>query len=181
MAKKPVKRNHKKAANLIAFVEHYLSNGRNAKRAYMAAHPQASERAAEIEGSAAFNNPEVKAYLEQRETEIRERLRLTTDNVLLALSRVVHFDYRRLYNENGVLKAPHEIDDDTAAALVGIEIESLTRDGLDVGTIKRVKISDRVAAINSAMKHLGLFEKDREQLGNAIGRAIVVPAKAKRG
>jgi hypothetical protein len=27
------------------------------------------------------------------------------------------------------------------------------------------------------MKHLGLFEKDREQLGKAIGRAIVVPAK----
>ena len=35
---------------------------------------------------------------------------------------IATFDVRKLFNENGTLKEPHELDDETAAAIGGIDI-----------------------------------------------------------
>lgn len=177
-AKKEIK---KTQAHDAAFVEEYLANRRNGKQAYKKLHPKATDRTAEVKASQLLRKDKVAAYLAEREQQALGKAQLTTDRVLQELARLAFFDLRRLYNEDGTLKAPHELDDDTAAALASIETEELFEGRGEnrehVGTLRKVKSFDKGGAIRDAMKHLGLFEKDREQLGKAIGKAILIPAK----
>lgn len=175
------KRSKKKEAGEIEFVEEYIRNGRNAKQAYKKFRPKVTDRTAETEASKLLRNPKVSAYLAKREKELQKASRLTTENVLKELARIVFVDPRKFYHEDGQLKEPHELDDDTAAALASIEADELFEghgeDRKHVGTTKKIKFWNKGDAIRDAMKHLGLFEKDREQLGKALARAIIVPAK----
>jgi phage terminase small subunit len=184
MAKKTKakKESKKTLAHDAAFVELYLAtHPRNGKRAYMALHPDAKETSAEVLASRLLRKVKVSALIEARTKELQQKLEVNTENVLRELGRLAFFDIRKLYDENGQLKAPQDLDDDTAAALASIESEELFegrgKDREHVGTVRKVKIFDKNPSLANAMKHLGLFEKDREQLGKAIGRAIVVPAK----
>jgi phage terminase small subunit len=183
------KRISKKEAGEIAFVEEYIANGRNAKQAYKKFHPKVTERTAEVEGSKFLRKPEVAAYLQQRELELQDKSQLTTERVLKELSRLVFIDVRKLYKEDGSLKAPHELDDDTAAALASIETEELYDNSGEerkpIGKLKKVRLFNKSEAIRDAMKHLGLFEKDQSQLGAALAQAVVrkvfvVPKKKTR-
>ncbi len=65
---------------------------------------------------------------------------------------------------------PHELDDDTALALDGIEID-LDKDGKP----KSVKYKGvrRDAARDQALKHLGLFKEDNEQQGQPLADAML--------
>jgi len=67
-----------------------------------------------------------------KESKVRGRVRELMDQVaavgiidakesMLLLSRVARADLRKCYREDGTLKAPHEIDDETAAGLMGFE------------------------------------------------------------
>jgi len=172
----------KEAAHDAAWVEIYLqSSPRNAKRAYLQLHPKATERTAEVEGSKLLRKPEIVAIIAERTKALQEKLEITTERVLQEVARVGYFDVRKLYKEDGSLKKPHELDDHTAAAISGIDVEDLFEgrgeDREHIGYLRKYRTSRKTEALRDLMKHLGLFEADREQLGRAIGRAIIVPAK----
>jgi phage terminase small subunit len=58
----------------------------------------------------------------------------------------------------------HELDDETAAAISSVEVrEEFEGHGENrklVGYTKKIRFWDKTAAVNMAMKHFGLFEKD---------------------
>jgi hypothetical protein len=72
-----------------------------------------------------------------------------------------------LYNPDGTLKPPHQWDDDTAAAVAGVETEERTASLAVAGnamkavpvSTKRVKLWDNAKAVAMAMEHLGLNQK----------------------
>lgn len=117
----------------------------------------------------------------QQEMKARaERTDLTIDRVLLEYKRLALHDIRRAYNDDGILKPVHEWDDDTAAAIAGLETKELyegtgdTR--VNVGVLSAVKLSDKRAALCDVMRHLGGFEKDNNQQN---GRKAIVVADIK--
>lgn len=169
----------KKEAGQLAFVEEYLANGRNGKQAYKKFHPKVKDSTAEVEASKLLRNPKVQEYLQRREIELQQKLQLTTERVLQEVARLSFSDKRKLYRDDGTLKSPSEWDDDTAAAVAGVKVRELfDENGEKLGEMREVKLYDKNSALTNAMKHLGLFEKDRDQLGKAIAKAIIVPAKA---
>ena len=78
-----------------------------------------------------------------------------------------YFDPRKLLNDDGSPKPITELDDDTAACLAGLDIQEVYEgsgaDRVFVGYVKKYKIADKNSALDKAMKHLGLFEKDNAQ------------------
>lgn len=176
MAKKTKANAKKTAAHDAAFVEHYLSLQRNALQAYKKLHPKVSDKTAGVEGCKLLKKPSVSAMLAAREKELQNKLELTTERVLKELARMAFVDIRKLYKEDGSLKAPHELDDDTAAALASIETEELFEgrgeDREHVGTLRKVKIFSKSDAIRDAMKHLGLFEKHNKQVTDPISELL---------
>jgi len=171
------------ATRRALFVEAYIGNGRNATEAAKAA--GYSPKTAYAAGARLLRDVQVRQLIEGRTTEVLAKAKLTVEGTLREVARIAYFDPRRLFDESGKLKPIHELDDDTAAALAGIEVlEEYQGTGSErvlVGYTTKVKHADKNAALDKAMKHLGLYEQDNEQLGNAIARAIIVPAKRPAG
>ncbi len=191
MAKDQKPLGKKAMAKAIEFVEEYLANGRNGTRAYLKVFTGITNPdTAAVLATRLLKNAHVSAYLEQREQEIRAKYRLTTDHVIKSLSQALHFDPAKLYNEDGSLKKVTDLDEDTRMALAGLEVVEMAgaakiggEDGVALSHVpmftKKVKWLDKNTVREQAMKHLGMFEKDNKQVGEAI-RSIVVPAKVKR-
>ena len=172
MSKKKDKKNsgklaRKTASNHAQFVDEYLANGRNASAAYRKLHPRASERTGSVNGARLLANTSVQAILAEREKALIERAGLRLEDTLRQLKCVQNFDLRKLYREDGTLKAPHELDDDTAVALGSVETEELFEGKGDarehVGKLRKVKAFDKIRAIDMAMKHFGQYEIDNKQ------------------
>lgn len=167
-AKKQVKASSSQAAaeqRRVLFIEAYLANGGNATNAAIAA--GFSEKSAHSQGCDLLKHPKVIHRLDERRKELAQKYELTTENVIRSLAQAVYFDPRKLYDENGNLKAITELDDDTAQALSGFEVTEERGDpesrSLVTGYTKKVKWLDKNTAREQAMKHLGLFKADNMQ------------------
>jgi phage terminase small subunit len=114
----------------------------------------------------------------------RERQRCTeaeADRVLRELARVAFFDPRKLFNADGGLKPLNELDGNTAAVLVGMDVAEIHEGSGTgrrlIGYTKKLKLADKVAALGLAMRHLGML-KDRTGLTGKDGGPVVVKACA---
>lgn len=162
------------------FVEAYITNGGNGAKAAIAA--GYSKNSARFTACDLIADPNVSLQIQLRRKEVLEKARLTSDEVMASLARDLRFDPARLYNADGSLKSILEMEEDTRLALRSVEI-TLIRDGKGkvIGRTVKIKFPEKTAAREQAMKHFGLYEKDRDQLGRAIARAIIVPAKRPAG
>lgn len=117
-------------------------------------------------------NSKVAARIEELCAPALAKSALSVERTLQEVARVAYFDPRKLYREDGQLKRPDEWDDDTAAAVGSIEVlEEFTGKGAErelSGYTKKLKIWDKNAALDKAMKHLGLYEKDNSQRGESL-------------
>lgn len=120
-----------------------------------------SPKTAESQGSRLLSNAKVAKAIQDGKEARAARTEITQDRVLQELARLAFFDIRQLYHEDGRLKAPHELDDDTAAAVAQLEsIEEYAGRGDDreaIGTTKKAKTFSKDAALALAMRHLGML------------------------
>lgn len=149
------------------FVEAYLSNGQNATQAALTV--GFSQKTAAQQGSRLLKNVKVSQELNKRMTEVLEKVQLTTERTLLEIARLAYCDMRKFYNPNGALKRVIDLDDDTAAALAGFECEVVKSRGEDdsITVTSKVKTWDKNAALEKAIKILGLNKADHEQQAEA--------------
>lgn len=103
-------------------------------------------------GSRMVTNGDIQDEIERLQSAIAERLDITAERVIRGIARIAFADLRKLYDTRGRLKPITELDNDTAGALAGIEID---RDDKGIET-RKVKIGDRLKALEMLVKHLGL-------------------------
>lgn len=156
---------HKLTPKQSRFVDEYLVDLNGKQAAIRAGY---SVKRAEITASELLAQRKVSEAVTNLMATREKRTGITQDRVLLELSRLAFFDMRRLYNEQGQLKPPHEWDDETAAALSGVEIvESRSGSGEDAGIefVKKAKVWDKSSALTLAMRHLGMLKDKFEHTG----------------
>lgn len=97
------------------------------------------------------------------------RCEITADMVLKEYAKVAFIDIREFYTESGQLKSPHELSDAAAASLSGIDVDEiwgydmLTEGNIKQGETKKIKMHNKLAALDALGKHIGLFKADNEQ------------------
>jgi phage terminase small subunit len=166
------------------FVAEYLISG-NATQAALAA--GYSAKTAYKIGAENLRKPQIASLLEQKQSVIAasqdERLaamELTKERVQREIARIAFFDARKMFAQDGTPLAITELDDDTAACIVGLDVlEEWVGHGEDrvlVGHVKKYKIANKNVALDQASKILGMYEKDNEQTKPNV-RVVVVPAK----
>ena len=147
------------------FIEALLSNGENISKAALAA--GFSPKSAAQQGSRLFKHVEVQQALNNRRTEVLEKCQLTTEAVTREIARLSFFDARKMFAADGRPLSITELDDDTAACIVGLDVlEEYEGSGEDrhlIGHVKKYKIADKNSALDKAVKILGLYQKDNEQ------------------
>ncbi len=149
------------AARRGVFIQTYITNGNNATQAAITA--GYSARTAYSQGQRLLKNAEVSGQLANAAQRVAKITGLTAERTIKELARISTFDPRRLYREDGTLKHLTEMDDDTRGAIASIEVNENVVDGVLVGQTTKIKLWDKNRALEMAMKHLGLFERDNTQ------------------
>ena len=147
------------------FVAEYLANGLNATKAAISA-GYSAKTAASI-GEENLRKPDIAAAIAAKHAKRLQKLEITSERTLLEIARLAYFDPRKLFETDGSLKRVSELDDDTAAAIGGLEVVELFEGDGDqkhaYGLLKKVKLNDKNANLDKLMRHLGLY-KDKVEL-----------------
>lgn len=152
------------------FVDEYLVDLNATQAAIRAGY---SEKTACEQSSRLLANVKVSEAVQAAMKAREKRTHITQDRVLQELARVAFFDIRRLYNADGSLKRPDQLDDEAAAVLSGVDvIEQQTMSADEDGNIqatptftKKAKVFDKMAALTLAMRHLGMLKDKIEHSG----------------
>jgi phage terminase small subunit len=144
-----------------------------------------SERTSRCVGSELLQNPQIAEQIRLNMARRANRTEINADRVLKEVARIGFSDVRKLFNGQGSLKAVHELDDDTAAAVASIEVvEEFDGKGEErrlIGYVKKIKMWDKNSGIEKLMKHLGLFAKENEQTNPGGAMAEFLAALSARG
>lgn len=159
-----------------AFVREYLLDMNATQAAIRAGY---SAKTAVAIGHETLRKPEVAEAIAAAQQARAARTEITADRVLQELARIAFFDIRRLYNTDGTLKKPHELDDEAASVLAGVDTTTTNIGGADDDTslvTKKAKVFDKTAALTLAMRHLGMLTdklevRDVTPLGERMRRA----------
>ncbi|ARK89538.1 terminase small subunit [Burkholderia pseudomallei] len=151
------------------FVDEYLVD-LTASAAYKRAGYAAQGNAAEVNAARLLRNAQVRAAIAAAMKARGERTHITQDRVLRELARIAFFDIRRLYNADGTLKRPDQLDDEAAAGLAGVDVvEQMTYSADGDGELtatptltKKAKVFDKTTALTLAMRHLGMLNDKLE-------------------
>ncbi|VTS00552.1 terminase small subunit [Tuwongella immobilis] len=134
-----------------------------------------SHRTAGSIGEELLRKPEISARIRELKDEQARRTQITADQVLAELARIAYLDPRKLFHPDGSLRSIQELDEDTARAIAAIDIEErLSGRDLVTRTIKRIKLWNKVEALDRLARHFGLFT-DRLELGGKLAVTTMVP------
>lgn len=156
-AKQESKQSRPLTAQQQLFVDEYIIDLNGTQAAIRAGYAESSARAT---ASRLLTIDNIQDAIAEARKEQQKRTQITADRVLLEVARLAMYDPRKFFNDSGDLLSIHDLDDDTAAALAGMDVMELP-DG--AGSIKKIKLVDKGPNLERLMKHLGLYERDNEQ------------------
>lgn len=171
------------------FVSEYIID-RNGTRAAIAA--GYAPKSAAVQASRLLTTDKVRRAVNTHREEVIAKVQqdtgITIERTLREIARIGFFDPRRMFTEDGRPKAIHELDDDTAAVIAGLDVvEEFAGQGQDrvqIGHVKKWKLADKKGALDMLMKHLGSYEVDNKQkvdgladLLGSIGRSALPVVK----
>lgn len=145
------------------FVWEYLGNGFNATQAAKTA--GYSAKTADSQASRMLKDVKVHAVLAARTQKAMQRREITAERVLDEIAKVAFFDPRRLFRPDGSLRPMQELDDETAAAIAGLDVKTLFQDKCAVGELKKIKIADKLGGLTLLGRYLKLFTDKVEHSG----------------
>ncbi len=162
----------------IRFVDEYLIDLNATQAAIRAGY---SEKMAGRIGYQLLEKTRVQEAIQARQADRSARTEITQDRVLKELARIGFFDIRKLANSDGTAKPLNELDDDTAAAIAGLDIVLIGNDTVGMGTVLKFKIAGKVAALELMGRHLSMFtdkvKVELEQVGPDWSALIGTAAK----
>lgn len=154
-----------------AFVDEYVIDLNATQAAIRAGY---SPRSAGAIAGSLLQKHEIQLALKQVQEERSAKTKITAERVLQELARIAFFDPRNMLNADGSPKPIQDLDDDTAAVLAGMDIaeeyEGSGEDRVFKGYTKKVKLADKVAALNLSMRHLGMLT-DKLEVKDVTSRA----------
>lgn len=133
----------------------------NATAAYKRAGYKAkSDNVAAVEAHKLLSNPNIAKKIQEAMSERAKDVKLDAKMVLDEILKLAKSDVRKLYREDGTLKLPHEWDDETAAAVAGVDVVETTigdKESPMLLTTKKVKMWDKKGSLELLGRHLKLF------------------------
>lgn len=114
----------------------------------------------------------VRELLSNQAKAVQEKTGITLERTIKEIGRIAFFDPRRLFNADGEPLAITDLDDDTAAAVAGLDVleefDGAGRDRVFVGYVKKWKLADKKGALDMLMKHLGGYSEDNRQKADPL-------------
>lgn len=152
------------------FVREYLIDGNATQAAIRAGY---SPKSAHVIGQENLKKPAIAELLSQKQTVIAARqderlaaMELTKERVAREIARLSFCDPRKLFGKDGAPIPIEQLDDDTAAAIAGLEVlevwEGTGKNRRYVGQLKKYKLAAKAAPLDMAAKILRMYEEPKE-------------------
>lgn len=150
------------------FIAEYIRDPNGRQAAIKAGY---SARTADSAASRLLKNVKVREEIDRHHAEVVEKVKhetgITLERVIRELGRIAFFDPRKLFDKDGNPLPITELDDDTVAAVAGLDVleeyEGSGEDRRVVGYVKKWKLATKDGALDKLMKHLGGYAKDNGQ------------------
>jgi phage terminase small subunit len=155
----------------IRFCEEYLKDFNATKAALRAGYAKSTaEKQAQLwigKNRDLSYYPEMYDLVDQERKRLSKESGITNERILLEYARIAFSDVREFLNEDGSLKDIQKLSDAAAAAIASIETDEIWdaqgRDKKVIGVSRKIKRWEKVKALDSLARILGMFEKDNEQ------------------
>lgn len=146
------------------FVAEYLVDLNATQAAIRAGYAKGS---ADVTGARLLGNASVAAAVQAGQAKKLQSLDLTAERTMLEIKRIAFSDIRKLFTDWGGLKPVHELSDDEAALLASVEVlkKNLFAGDKKVDTIHKLKVWDKLKALEMLAKHFGVLEERVEHHG----------------
>lgn len=143
-----------------AFVREYLVDKNGSRAAVRAGFSAANADRIAVE---LLSKTHVRAAVDAALADMAERTGITAERILRERARLAFFDVRKLFDKDGMPIPLHKLDEDTAAAIVGVDVlEQFGKDGDDrvlIGFVKKYRLATKDASLAALEKYFGLTEK----------------------
>ena len=136
------------------FAKEYLIDLNNTQAAIRAGY---SAKTAYSQGERLLRDVEVQKLVQELMQERSTRVEVTAERVLAEIAKVAFGDVRKLFGPGGELIRISDLDDDAAACIAGCDLVTVSRGEGEVEYVAKVKMADKLKALELAGKHLGLF------------------------
>jgi phage terminase small subunit len=156
-----------------AFVAEYLIDLNATQAAIRAGYSGAT--AGSI-GGELLQKPEIQDAIREAMQKRAERTEITQDRVLKELGRLAFLDIRKAFNSDGSLKPIHELDDETAAAIAGLEVSEIMAGENSIGSLKKIRLSDKKGALELIGRHLKMWN-DKLDITATVSIADAIRAR----
>jgi phage terminase small subunit len=108
-----------------------------------------------------LKDPRIVARIAEIRAPLLEAQEITKEKVMKEIASIAFSDIGKLFDEDGALKHPSEVDEKTRRALSAIDMEELYEgkgaERISVGMTKKVKLWDKVKALEMLAKHFQLY------------------------
>lgn len=146
-------------AKQARFVEEYLVDLNATQAAIRAGY---SAKTAHTIGHENLSKPEIAAAISTAQQARSQRTQITQERVLEELAKIGFSDIRKMFS-GGSLRSVDNLDDETAGAISSIEVISKPGPPDDEGNrevelVHKVKMWDKIAALEKIGRHLGMFD-----------------------
>lgn len=147
------------------FCEEYLIDLNATQAAKRAGY--SSDTAAVI-GCENLIKPNIQNYIQSLQKALSEKTGITHERLLEEYAKIAFSDIRELYAGDNQLLDVRQIDDSTAAAVMSVEVDEIGMAGTTIGYTKKVKLYNKLAALESIGKHIGFFAVDNSQKAQTL-------------
>lgn len=169
-----------------------IASGESQAEAYRIAYPRSRNWKDEVVWAAASKlaaNSKVCIRVKGLQEAACKKNQITVERVTAELAKMAFFDVRKLFNGDGSPKSIQDLDDETAAAVAGIDVANVGNAEIGIGQVLKLKLADKRASLELLGKHLQMFpttvnvggQKDNplEITQEIKTRIVIVPEKDK--
>lgn len=165
------------------FVDAYVECGNGAEAVRRAKLRNRAYKDPKVAASKLKAKPEIAAAIAERQAEAIADWNMRMQRWLVELDRIATFNERDIYDEHGNLRPIHELPEEVAAAISGIEDEDLFegngKDRRRIGRVRKVKTWNKNEAIKTLLQFVGKLPERHEHTGkNGAPISLAVRATA---
>lgn len=150
------------------FILEYLSDFNATQAAIRVGY---SQKSAYSTGVRLLKSPKVQAALDAEIAKRAENSKVTQERIVEELAKIAFLDPRRFYDVAGNLIPVCKLPPDVAAALSSIEVQQVGSVGGVLTEVKKFKAIDKLGALNTLARHLGMLT-DKTQVTGADGGPV---------
>ncbi|SDX63227.1 phage terminase small subunit [Collimonas sp. OK242] len=148
----------------LRFIDEYLIDLNATQAAIRAGY---SKKTAAEQGFALLRKPQIQQAIQVRQKELANKAGVTRERIVSELAKIAFCDMRKLFNGDGSMKLVADLDDDTAGALASVEtaeIKATGEPGQPQNFTKKIRLWDKLGALEKLIKHLGLEDVAKPEL-----------------